>query len=133
MKLLLLFVIVFISLTSANNLKLAYHDHGSVTGGLYSQFYLPTIPELSDTNKLVVVMFPLSGDAHLFVSSERNATKEHHYWNSTHTGPNFIIVKKSDPNYKTGNYFISIFGIWDTKFKVLAYISDGFFFFIFIF
>eukprot|EP01080_Neovahlkampfia_damariscottae_P002849 gene2849-4692_t len=125
MKLQLLLVCIFITLISANNLKLSYHEHGSVNGGGYTQFYLPTIPELTDKNKLVVVMFPLSGDAHLFVSSERNATKEHYHWNSNHTGPNFIIVKKSDPNYKTGNYFISLFGIWDTKFKVLAYISDG--------
>jgi hypothetical protein len=121
--LLLCFLITFIS--ADNNLKLAYHEHGFVKTGEFSQFYLPTIPELTDKNKLVVVMFPLSGDGHLYVSSLKNATKDHSHWNSTHTGPNFIIVSKTDPNYKTGNYFISIFGVWDTNFKVLAYISDG--------
>eukprot|EP01080_Neovahlkampfia_damariscottae_P003618 gene3618-6434_t len=125
MRILQVLLIAFsFTLVYSNNLKLSYHEHGTVTKDKMTQFYLPSIPELSNTNKLVFVVFPLSGDCHLFVSTQTNATKTQYNWKSTHTGPNYIVVKKTDRNYHKGHYFVTVSGEWDTNFKVLAYISD---------
>ena len=120
-----LLILLSFTLVYSNELKLSCHEHGSVLKEKITQFYLPTIPELSNSNKLVFVVFPLSGDCHLYVSSQTNATKTQYHWKSTHTGPNYVVVKKTDRNYHTGHYFITVTGEWDSNFKILAYINDS--------
>jgi hypothetical protein len=127
MKTLLFLVIIFnFHFINSNVLKLSTHEHGSVLKDKITQFYLPSIPDLTDQNKLVITTFSLSGDCHLFVSSQTNASSSQNQWKSTHTGPNFVEILKRDRNYHTGHYYISVSGVWDTNFKVLAYISDSF-------
>jgi hypothetical protein len=117
--------LIYFSVVSSNELKLSIHEHGTVSKGEITQFYLPTIPDLTTQNKLVFVVFPLSGDCYLYASSEKNASSSHNHWKSLHTGPNHITVKKNDRNYHKGHYFLTVAGQMDSVFKILAYISDG--------
>jgi hypothetical protein len=130
MKTLLFLLVITFSFhfINSNELKLSIHEHGNVLKDKITQFYLPSIPDLTDQNKLVITTFALSGDCHLYVSSQTNASSSQNQWKSTHTGPNFVEILKRDRNYHTGPYFVTVSGIWDTNFKVLAYITDSLFF-----
>lgn len=124
-KFLLFIFVLFVGTFSQRVLELSIRQVGIVREAGYTQYYIPQIPQLSDTNKFVITAFPRSGDFELYVSTQTNATRQTFNWKSTHSGPNSISLSKTTPGITNGPYYISVYGVWRTNFVILAYIDDG--------
>lgn len=123
-----IFILLLISLTFCQdiNLKLQYHEHGSVEANSFQYFKLDSIPELGNasTVKLVFVSQPTSGDVELYVSTTKRPTRTEFNWKSTHTGPNSIAVSRYTPGWTRGPYYVGVYGVWKSNYKIISYIDN---------
>jgi hypothetical protein len=88
------------------------------------QLYLPQIPPLQ-TQSLILLVFSLSGESDLYVSTQKNATRDDFIWKCTNSAPNFVNISRETSGYTTGPYWISIYSSFKSMVKFLAYLNDG--------
>lgn len=93
----------------------------------YKYFVTPSVT-LNESNKLVILLTPYSGDADIYVSNKdlHQPKKDNCQWKSVDIGGGMIEIERSQPNYKDGPFHIGIYGYkGKAAFTVTAYLSDG--------
>lgn len=130
---LLLIVIIFFTDCKNPNLPAETLELGKpfqlvIKNSVPSYYSLPSIPPLSQDNKLIFLFTPTYGDADLYVSSSLDVipSKEKHYWKATCSGGGKVEIDKYDKNYSTGPYYLALYALQpQVEGTLVAYIQNS--------